>query len=401
MYLRQLWISDYRNHQGAELTLAPGLTVITGGNGVGKTNLLEAVAYLGTLTSFRGAPPEALVRVGCQRAVVRGCGVRAGREVLIEAEVMANGRGRVTLNRQSLRRTAELASGLVFSVFSPDDLELLKGGPALRRRYLDDLLVALHPRADPLRRDLERILRQRTALLRQVAGSGGGRSGLSTDVVSTLAVWDAKLVEVGEAVGAARAELVARLGSAVDSAYQALAAYPSPVNDRGRLVVAGSVDEAVNLGYDAPWRGPGLSEALAAAREDELRRGVCLVGPHRDDMVVTLGGLPARTHASQGEQRGLALALRLGAHHLVTDQLGEAPVLLLDDVFSELDPDRSRALVDHLPPGQALLTTTGQVPPGAVIDEVLAIPDSLSVPRPPERDARPERPPERDARPEQ
>jgi DNA replication and repair protein RecF len=355
--LHRLWLTDFRNYETAEVALPPRLTVVVGGNGEGKTNLLEAFGYLTTLESFRGAPGEALVRQGCERAFVRGEGERAGRSLLIEAEIPAGGRtrgrARVALNRQPLQRASDLLGALVSTVFAPDDLELVKGGPAARRRYLDDVLVSLHPRNDALRRDLERILRQRTALLRD---SGGH---LSAALAPTLDVWDTKLASVGDALGAARADLVGRLEPVVAKAYDDLA--------------QGGGAESVSVEYDAPWREAGLAAALAAARAEELRRGVCLVGPHRDELVLRLAGMPARTHASQGEQRSLALALRLGAHHLVGDTLGEPPVLLLDDVFSELDADRGVALLDHLPAGQAILTTTGAVPPSARPDSTVTV----------------------------
>jgi DNA replication and repair protein RecF len=262
----------------------------------------------------------------------------------------------VALNRQPLRRAADLLGALVTSVFAPDDLDLVKGGPSGRRRYLDDALVSLHPRNDALRRDLERILRQRTALLRDT----GGR--LSPALEPTLDVWDSKLASVGDALGAARADLVARLEPVVAKAYDDLA--------QGSGDGSGA---SVTVEYDAPWREAGLAAALEASRAEELRRGVCLVGPHRDELVLSIAAMPARTHASQGEQRCLALALRLGAHHLVGETLGEPPILLLDDVFSELDADRGLALLDHLPPGQAILTTTGAVPPSARPERVVTV----------------------------
>ncbi len=351
MWLRHLWINDFRNYSAAELELPSGLTVVRGANGEGKTSLLEVVGYLATLASFRGVPSEALVRQGCVQAVVRGEGERAGRQLLVEAEIAAGGRGRVAVNKQRLRRTADLLDALRVSVFSPDDLELVKGGPSNRRRYLDDTLVGLHPRHDVLRRDLERILRQRTALLRQ----SGGR--LTPDVDTTLDVWDAKLVVAGEGLADARADLVARLEPALAKAYADLAPGNAELSAR----------------YDAPWRAAGLASGLAAARAEELRRGLCLVGPHRDDLDLRINSMPARTHASQGEQRSMALALRLAAHRLVADGLDEVPVLLLDDVFSELDPIRSEALLAHLPVGQAMLTTAGPVPAGATPDQVVTV----------------------------
>ena len=344
MRVDRLWLTDFRNYRSAELAPAPdGLTVVVGANGEGKTNLLEAIGYLATLSSFRGAPGEALVRHGCAQAVVRAEGERDGRTVLLEAEVHVVGRDRVLVNRQPLRRARDLLGALRATVFSPDDLALVKGGPGERRTYLDETLVAVHPRHDALRADVERILRQRGALLRQA----GGR--LAPDVASTLDVWDAKLAEAGTALAEAREELVARLEPVVAKAYDQVAHTAAEVATR----VARS------------WDGP-LAEALAAARADDVRRGVTTLGPHRDELVLSIGELPARTHASQGEQRSLALALRLGAHAVVTEAAGSAPVLLLDDVFSELDPERSEALVAHLPAGQAVLTTAGTLPSGAV-----------------------------------
>lgn len=343
MLLRTLWLADFRSYTEAELRPSRGLTAIVGANGEGKSNLLEAVAYLATLRSFRGAPTDALVRQGATAAVVRAEGERDGREVLLEAEITAGGRSRFQVNRQRLARSRDLLGAVRVTVFSPDDLELVKGGPAGRRGYLDDTLVALHPRNDAARAELERVLRQRNALLRQ----SGGR--LTADVESTLDVWDAKLVEIGESFVEQRVGLVDELRPAVADAYADVAGRPVELS----------------MSYDSAWRSQGLAEALRRVRRDELRRGVTLVGPHRDDLVMTIDGLPSRTHASQGEQRSLALALRLGAHAVVTRAVGESPVLLLDDVFSELDPGRSHSLVAHLPAGQALLTTAGGLPEGA------------------------------------
>lgn len=313
------------------------------------------MGWLATLGSFRGAPPEAMVRVGAPAAVVRASGVRGERPVLIEGTIVPAGRTRVQVNRQPLRRARDLLGALRVVVFGPDDLVLVKGGPASRRDFLDDLLVACHPRWDALRADVDRVLRQRGVLLKQA----GGR--LSADVAATLDVWDSKLAAVGTALGDARAELVGRLEPAVAKAY---------------LGLAGGVG-AVTLRYDAPWRteagGPGLAEAVAAARTDDVRRGVSTVGPHRDELVVGLDAMPARTHASQGEQRSVALALRLGGYGVVAEEVGEGPVLLLDDVFSELDPERSAALLAQLPAGQALLTTAGPVPAGVAPAMVLEV----------------------------
>jgi DNA replication and repair protein RecF len=349
--LAHLWLTDFRNYEQAALSPAPGLTAVVGDNGQGKTNLLEAVGYLATLDSFRGAPAEALVRAGRDQAVVRAEVEADGRTSLIEAVLAKGGRDRVLVNRQPLRRTRDLLGTVRTTVFSPDDLVLVKGGPAERRRLLDDTIVACVPRHDATRSDLERVLRQRGALLKQA----GGR--LDPEVAATLDVWDAKLAEVGEVLGRARERLVERLGPVVTAAYGQVAGAPAKVE----------------LRYEAPWREGGLAQALADARAADVRRGVSTVGPHRDELGIELDGLPARTHASQGEQRSLALALRLATHAVVTELVGAAPILLLDDVFSELDPGRSVALLGALPPGQALLTTAGPLPAGVEPELVLHV----------------------------
>jgi DNA replication and repair protein RecF len=350
--VRLLELIDFRNYETARIEFARGLTALLGANGEGKTNLVEAVGYLATLESFRGAPPAALVRSGAARAVVRGeIEADDGRLVSVDCEFGPASRGRVQVNKQRLHRATDLLGVLRVSVFSPDDLALVKDAPAVRRRFLDDSLVALHSRHDALRREMDRVLRHKTALLKQSAGR------LSEDAAFTLDVWDAKLAEVGEALGRARAELVADLAPFVDQAYRELASRPP----------------GVALGYAPPWRQAGLAAALAGARGDEVRRQVCLVGPQRDDLDLMLAGMPARTHASQGEQRTLALALRLAVHRLVSERTRTTPVLLLDDVFSELDRARSAALLAHLPVGQIVLTTAGALPPGARADRVLRV----------------------------
>jgi DNA replication and repair protein RecF len=353
--LRHLWLTDFRCYHQVEVDFPPGMTVIVGDNGEGKTNLLEGVAYLATLGSFRGAPVEALVRQGCAAATVRAQVDREGRELLIEAELAAKGRNRIQVNRQRLTRSRDLLGALRVSVFSPDDLALVKGGPAERRHYLDDAVVAAQPKLDAVRTEVNRILRQRNALLQQAAGR------LSEEVALTLDVWTSKLVDAGEELTRARLALLEQLQPELVAAYQRLAGRPAEITAT----------------YRSAWLEQGLDVALDAARTDEVRRRVSLVGPHRDDVELTLNGLPSRTHASQGEQRTLALALRLAAHHVVGAAAGTPPLLLLDDVFSELDPTRSQALMDSLGSAQTLLTTAGPVPAGAEPDRVLRVVDGL------------------------
>ena len=351
MHLERLWLNDFRSYRSAAIELAPGLTTVVGANGRGKTNLLEAVGYLATLRSFRGVPTEAMIRAGADRAIVRAEGIRDSRAVLIEAELVASGRGRIQVNKQRVPRARDLLGAVRVSVFAPDDLVLVKGGPGDRRTYIDGTLTSIHPRNDSLQADLDRILRQRNALLKQC----GGR--LDADTAFTLDVFDTKLVTAGEALATARADLVDHLAPRLQESYEQVARHGAPVTMR----------------YVAPWRDEGLAASLAASRSADVRRGLTLAGPHRDDLELTIDGLPSRTHASQGEQRSLALALRLAAHHVVTGTIGEAPVLLLDDVFSELDPDRSSALVAALPAGQAVLTTAGGLPHGAAPEHEITV----------------------------
>ena len=351
MHLQHIWLNDFRSYPSLDVELPAGLTALLGRNGQGKSNVLEAVAYLGTLESFRGAPAEALVRRGSPAAVVRGQVVVDGREQLIEAEINLTGRNRVQVNRQRLQRARDLVEALRVTVFAPDDLELLKGGPQVRRSYLDRALVLERPAVDTVRTNFEKALRQRNALLKQCKGRIDEATGL------TLDVWDQKLAQAGDELTRLRRDLADRL---------------SPVTTRAYRDVAGE-DSEVRLVYVSEWMEQGLAAALVASRPDDVRRGTTLVGPHRDDLLVLLNDMPSRTHASQGEQRSLALGLRLGVHRLVTDRTGVPPVLLLDDVFSELDPDRSAALLEALPRGQTLLSSATDLPPGAVAELVLDV----------------------------
>ena len=351
LVVEQLWLTDWRSHAQIELALAPGTTAIIGPNGSGKTNLVEAVAWLATTRSFRGAPTDALIRVGAEAAVARARLRSEGRELLLEAELSRSGRSRIQLNRQRLRRTRDLLDVMAVTVFAPDDLELVKGAPGERRTYLDHVLLGLHPRNDAIRAEVDKILKQRNALLK---GCGGR---LDADAAFTLDVWDQKLSTAGDELGALRAGVVERLRPRVQTAMASVA----------------GADAEVELHYVAPWYGTGLAAALADARSQDVRRGVTTVGPHRDELELRLDHMPARSQASQGEQRSLALALRLAGHELVRSTTGVAPLLILDDVFSELDDDRSAALVTALPDGQTLITSAVALPPGADADAMVRL----------------------------
>jgi DNA replication and repair protein RecF len=363
MYLAGLWLTDFRCYRSAELRFPAGVTVICGANAQGKTSLLEAVGWAATGKSFRGVPDSALVRADADAAILRAEVVDGPRVQLLEAEIRVAGRNRVQLNRHPVQRTRDLLGLMRVTVFSPDDLQLVKGGPAGRREYLDDLLVAVSPRYDAARADYERVLRQRNALLR------GGVRG--EDAVVTLEVFDAQLAAAGAELTRGRVRLLERLVPAVALAYSELAGVHTPITAQ----------------YEADWAGAPadtpidpttqlddvLRSALLDRRTAELQRGITLVGPHRDEWRLRVGGMESRTHASQGEQRTLALALRLGGHRLCAELTGTAPVLLLDDVFSELDEQRAVALVAHLDAAQTLVTTAGSVPHGVAADRVLRV----------------------------
>jgi DNA replication and repair protein RecF len=352
----RLELVDFRNYASASFDLTAGTTAVIGDNGQGKTNFAEALAYLATLSSFRGAPGDALIRAGAGQAVIRAT-VRDddNRESLVEAELLVTGRNRVQVNKQKLIRVRDLLGTVRVTVFSPDDLVVVKGGPGERRRFMDDTLVALATKYDAIRLEIDRIVKQRNTLLKQ-AQKVSTRE-VPDDIAVTLDVWDAKFTEIADQFGHARATLIARLTPMVQDAYEDLAGQPTPIE----------------MVYEPEWRRSGLLQALAAARPLDLRRGVSTVGPHRDDVVFAINGLPARTHASQGEQRTLALALRLAGHRLVTERTGSAPVLVLDDVLSELDTGRAQALLGHLPSGQVVITTASELPPNAHADRVLRI----------------------------
>jgi DNA replication and repair protein RecF len=369
MHLTGLWLTDFRCYRDAVVRFPPGVTVIRGANAQGKTSLLEAVAWAATGSSFRGVPDAALVRTGCDAAIVRAEVADDDRVQLLEAEIHAAGRNRVRLNRQPVTRARDRAEFVRVTVFAPDDLQLVKGGPSGRRDYLDDLLVSAAPRYAGVRSDYDRVLRQRNALLR-----AGVRN---PDDATTLEVFDRQLAHAGAALAVGRVRMLERLEPLVGAAYAELAG-------ADQVVVAtyecgwwpGGGDGAVTVGNDViSAREQALLEALRERRRAELDRRVTLAGPHRDEWRLQIGALDSRVHASQGEQRTLALALRIAGHRLTTEVLGSPPVLLLDDVFSELDDRRAAALLAHLDEGQTIVTTAGDVPAGVHAARHLRIDD--------------------------
>ncbi len=358
MQVRQLWLQDFRCYESLALELPAGFTVVVGSNGQGKTSLLEAISWTASTCSFRGVPDAALVRDGASSAVVRVDIAHDERSLLVEAEIRTAGRNRIQINRQVCQRARDLLGALRVTVFSPDDLELVKGGPAFRRKYLDDLLVAIAPRYEAARSDYERVLRHRNILLRN-----GVRDA---EAQSTIEVFDEQLIAAGSEIIRGRLRLIDRLLPAIRHAYETLAGEPAGFD--ATYVAEWSPQMILHETAEACFR-----EGLTKVRVREIDRGVTLAGPHRDDWSLLLHGRESRTHASQGEQRTLSLALRLAGHAVCTEVTGEAPVLLLDDVFSELDPKRSATLLEHLPPGQTLLTTAGAVPPQVRPDQHLRV----------------------------
>ncbi|MEO3751693.1 DNA replication/repair protein RecF [Streptomyces sp. B6B3] len=356
MHVTHLSLADFRSYARAEVPLGPGVSTFIGPNGQGKTNLVEAVGYLATLGSHRVSSDTPLVRVGAERAVVRAAVTEGERSQLVELELNPGQANRARLNRSAQVRPREVL-GVVRSVlFAPEDLDLVKGDPGGRRRFLDELVTARAPRLAGVRSDYDRVLRQRNTLLKSAAMARrhGGR-GMD---LTTLDVWDQHLARVGADLLAQRLGLLVALRPLVDKAYEQLA----PGGGAVALEYRWSLGEEAGDGPEdvAVASREELSElllaALAAARTREIERGVTLVGPHRDDVLVRLGELPARGYASHGESWSLALALRLASYGLLKDE-GPEPVLVLDDVFAELDSRRRERLAELVAQGEQVLVT--------------------------------------------
>jgi DNA replication and repair protein RecF len=415
VHLTRLALTDFRSYAGAELSLEPGVSTLLGPNGQGKTNLVEAAAYVATLGSHRVATDAPLVRSGAERAILRAAVTSGDRDSLVEIEINPGRANRARLNRAPVTRPRQVLGVLRTVLFAPEDLALAKGDPEQRRRFLDDLLVASAPRYAGVRADYERVLRQRTALLKSLRGHPGraGRSGarayahagapreaapggtghngegqdgagqdgtgqdgtgtgqdraprnerpvLAGPAARTLDVWDEHLATAGAELLAARIALTATLRPLVARSYGAVAgagAVEASISYRQSLRMPGlsGTAEPAEPTADAARLADGLREALAAARGEELDRGVCLVGPHRDDLELRIGDLPARGYASHGESWSMALALRLSAFEALRDG-GEDPVLLLDDVFAELDTGRRERLAGLVAGAEQVLVT--------------------------------------------
>jgi DNA replication and repair protein RecF len=362
VYVRHLSLVDYRSWPAAEVDFEPGPSVLVGPNGQGKTNLVEALAYLATLGSHRVAADAPLVRAGQPRAVVRAAVVRDARELLLEMEINPGKANRARLNRNALPKARELLGVLRTVLFAPEDLAIVRGDPSERRRFLDELLVARNPRYAGVRADYERALKQRNALLK-TAGLAR-RAGNSGDL-RTLDVWDGHLAEHGAELLAGRLELVAALAPYLARGYTEVAgaggtATMSYTSSLGDALPPAEADRAPERDVLAA----ALLAELARLRPTETDRGITLVGPHRDDLELVIGELPARGYASHGESWSIALALKLAAYDLLCADGGE-PVLILDDVFAELDVTRRSRLAAVASKAEQVLITAavaGDVP---------------------------------------
>ena len=370
MYVRQLEVTDFRSWEHAELEFEPGVAVLVGANGQGKTNLIEALSYLSTLGSHRVSTDAPLVRHGAQRAIVRTAVVHAGRELTVELEIAPGRANRARLNRCAVPRPREVLGVLRSVLFAPEDLALVRGDPGQRRRFLDDLLVLRAPRLAGVQADYDKVLRQRVALLKSAGAarrSGGGAADLRT-----LDVWDGHLARHGAELLGARLDLLVELTPYVRAANCAVAPESAAAELKYRSSLGDALPAAVQETgkADVDLLEVALLAQLARLRTAEIERGVCLVGPHRDDLELRLGGLPAKGYASHGESWSFALALRLGSYQLLRCG-GAEPVLLLDDVFAELDARRRARLAEVALAAEQVLVTAAV--PADVPDELQGI----------------------------
>ena len=374
MFVDDLQLTDFRSYESVDLTLESGVTTFVGANGQGKTNLVEAIEYLSTMSSHRVASEVPLVRSGAARAIVRArvqAGLDDPRQLTLELEINPGKANRARLNRAPLRQAREIIGVVRTVVFSPVDIAIVKGDPSERRRFIVDLIAARWPRMAGVRADYDRVLRQRNTLLKSLGGRlRDGQPG--GDAAATLDVWDTHLAQAGGDLLEARLTTLADLAPHVSKAYADIA----PTNNDAAAEYRASVDlDSPQQPADGSVHGAfraSLSAALAAGmaerRAEEIQRGISLVGPHRDDIVLSLGMLPAKGYASHGESWSFALALRLGSFHLLRAD-GVEPVLVLDDVFAELDSVRRERLASGVRVAEQVLVTAAV---GADVPELLA-----------------------------
>jgi DNA replication and repair protein RecF len=389
VHLRHLAVTDFRSYPSAELPLTPGVTTLIGLNGQGKTNLIEAAGYLATLGSHRVAGDAPLIRSGAHQAIIRGVVIRDGREMLVELEIntgRANGRNRARLNHSPASRPREVLGTLRTVLFAPEDLGLVKGDPSERRRFLDELLVARQPRWSGVRSDYDKVLKQRNALLKSAAPvlrrhahrahrpstllstvSVDNNVDATDSALRTLDTWNSHLARVGSQLLYARLRLMRDLSPYLTRAYDQVSAAASDARIAYKSSLREEMSDAIAAGVvpEMEQLHDELLASLQAVQVNEIERGISLVGPHRDDVVLTLGQLPAKGYASHGECWSFALGLRLAAYQLLRHDLGEDPVLILDDVFAELDSGRRERLATLIVDCEQVLITAafpGDVP---------------------------------------
>lgn len=384
MFLEYLSLTDFRSYAQVELNLSPGVTVLVGSNGLGKTNLVEAIGYLSTLSSHRVSSDAPLLRLGTEQALVRAQLVRGVQKVMLEVEINASRANRARINRANPIRAREVLGICRSVLFAPEDLSLVKGDPANRRRFLDDLLVVFLPKHAVTRSDYDKVLKQRNALLKSARTQHFSRNGVSEGNLATLDVWDAHLAAAAAKLLAARLELLNLLRPHMAEAYAQL----TDGSKLLRAIYRSSIDEDLpshSHEYDDGPQGPDDSStggqgpeaedlsllsveeltekyvaALLASRIRELERGMSLVGPHRDELELLLGVAPARGYASHGESWSVALALRLASFYVLSEDThiaGNQPILILDDVFAELDAQRRRKLAKMVLNAEQVLVT--------------------------------------------
>ena len=365
MFIKHLSLASFRNYKNAEIALQPGVNLLVGPNGQGKTNLVEAIRYLSTLSSHRVAGYLPLIKQDEPQAAVRAMASHADRDILIELELNRDSANKARVNKSPVPRVRDIL-GLVNSVtFAPEDLDIVKRDPTNRRAFIDELVVQVWPRFAGVYSDYDRVLKQRNTLLKTARQTGAKGSALST-----LDAWDQSLVSYGSEIIAARVDLVERLRPHLFEAYQSIAI----ANNEPRILVKSSLlgtsipsgwgddDDSEDLEYiqtaDRAEIEALYSAKLAAVRSKELERGITLVGPHRDDLVLMLGTLPAKGYASHGESWSYALALRLASIALLRAETRTGdPILILDDVFAELDAGRRARLAGMVASNEQVLIT--------------------------------------------
>jgi DNA replication and repair protein RecF len=372
VYIEQLSLTDFRSYAQVDLSLEPGVTVLVGSNGIGKTNLMEAIGYLATLSSHRVSSDAPLLRFDTERALIRARLVRGEQSTVLELEINAGRANRARINRSNPVRARDILGICQTVLFAPEDLALVKGDPSSRRRFLDELLVSLMPRHAATRSDYDRVLKQRNALLKS---SRAGKFTAGHE--ATLDVWDQHMARAGAELLHARLELVERLRPHLQSAYAQLTDGSKVAGAVYRSTLQGVVEDDGAVGAAAPTAPDGAPvedlrdlsvdelteryvQAFAGSRRKELERGISLVGPHRDELELVLGQAPAKGYASHGETWSMCLSLRLASYYVMLDDArtgGSAPILILDDVFAELDVQRRRKLAAIVSGAEQVLVT--------------------------------------------